>query len=115
MDLTRRFFLQSAAAAVGYTVFSPARFLSASGLGAGDVPTVRRGKTLVVIFLRGGMDGLNFLVPHGDPAYAGLRKNLAVPRPGQPNGALDLDGFFGLHPRAGALAPWFQSGTVVGL
>lgn len=118
MDLTRRFFLQTAAAAVGYSVFSPARFLSAAGL---DVPTgnsvktVRRGKTLVVIFLRGGMDGLNFLVPYADPGYAAARKSIAVPRPGQQHGAVDLDGFFGLHPRAAALAPWFRQGAAVGL
>lgn len=57
---------------------------------------------LICIFQRGAADGLNSLVPHGDPDYAEQRGGLAVPAPGELNGALDLDGFFGLHP---ALAP----------
>lgn len=57
---------------------------------------------LLCIFQRGAADGLNSLVPHGDANYATQRDSLAVPIPGQPNGALDLDGFFGLHP---ALSP----------
>jgi uncharacterized protein (DUF1501 family) len=69
---------------------------------------------VVVIFLRGGQDGLNVVVPHADGHYYDLRPNIAVPPPGQPRGALDLDGTFGLHPAmpgfkrlydAGLLAP----------
>lgn len=67
-------------------------------------------KALVVLFLRGGADGLNWLVPHGDPHYAGLRPSLAIPAPGRPGGALDLDGFFGLAPAAQPLAPLLRSG-----
>ncbi|MBV9127885.1 MAG: DUF1501 domain-containing protein, partial [Verrucomicrobia bacterium] len=115
MNVTRRFFLKSSAAVAAYTALTPARILAEAGLGAGDVRAVRRNKTLVVIFLRGGMDGLNCVVPYADPAYAALRKSLAVPTPGKPGGALDLDGFFGLHPRAAALLPWFQRGSAVAL
>lgn len=71
--------------------------------------------TLVVVFLRGGADGLNLVVPHGDPAYAGLRDWMAIPPPGAENGALELDGHFGLNPRAAALAPLFADGTAVAL
>ncbi|MEK6813593.1 MAG: DUF1501 domain-containing protein [Nitrospirota bacterium] len=60
--------------------------------------TPRRGKTLVVVFQRGGADGLSMVVPHGDPAYAGLRPGIGIPPPGRPDGSVDLDGFFGLHP-----------------
>ena len=75
----------------------------------------KRGKTLVVVFLRGGMDGLNFVVPFKDPSYYGLRKGIAVPEPGKPSGCVDLNGFFGLHPRAAALAPLFAKGQAVAL
>ncbi len=115
MDITRRFFLKSTAAVAAYTALTPHRVLAEAGLTLADIKKVHRGKTLVVIFLRGGMDGLNCLVPYGDPAYAGLRKGIGVARPGQAGGAVDLDGFFGLHPRAAALAPWFKNGVAAGL
>ena len=76
---------------------------------------MRRNKTLVVIFLRGGMDGLNMVVPYKDPGYYKLRKNIALSEPGKPGGVVDLDGFFGLHPRAAALAPLFNNGQAVAL
>lgn len=106
MNITRRYFLKSSGALALYCGFSPGRLLAAPTV----APTVTGGKTFVVIFLRGGMDGLNFIVPHGDPAYAGLRKNLRLNAPGQTDGVLDLDGFFGLHPRAAALQPLFAGG-----
>ena len=60
-----------------------------------------RGDTLVCVFLRGGADGLNIVVPHGDEGYYAQRPTLALPRPdtfGTTQRVLDLDGFFGLHP-----------------
>ena len=69
----------------------------------------------MVIFLRGGMDGLNLVVPFKDPGYYKARKNIALAEPGKPGGVVDLDGFFGLHPRAAALAPWFKNGQAVAL
>ena len=55
-------------------------------------------RRLVFIFLRGGMDGLTAVPPHGDPQYAVQRGQLAVPAPGSGGGALNLDGHFGLSP-----------------
>lgn len=66
-------------------------------------------QTLVVLFLRGGADGLNVVVPHGEDEYYKLRPSLAIPAP--KNGAaakdraINLDGFFGLHP---AMAPAYE-------
>src|SRR5262249_10898741 len=57
---------------------------------------------VVVVVLRGAMDGLAAVPPHGDRDYRSLRGDLAIPAPGKTGGAIDLDGFFGLHP---ALAP----------
>src|SRR3954447_1412605 len=58
---------------------------------------------LICIFQRGGADGLNMVVPHGDKDYYAQRASLAIPQPGGGGAAIDLDGFFGLHPALGAL------------
>ena len=66
-------------------------------------------RVLVGIFQRGAVDGLNVVVPYGDGAYSAARPSIAVPRPGSAeNAALDLDGFFGLHPSMAPLLPYFQ-------
>src|SRR5690348_4388797 len=68
-----------------------------------------RKKILVAIFQRGAADGLNIVVPHGDKSYYSLRPTIAIPRPGSASeAALDLDGFFGLHPSLAPLQPLFQ-------
>lgn len=72
-------------------------------------PANRR-KTLVVIFQRGGADGLNIVVPFAEPAYYDYRPNIAVAAPGKGGGALDLDGKFGLHPALQPLLPLYKSG-----
>lgn len=64
---------------------------------------------LVVIILRGAMDGLDVVQPYGDPALAGLRRSL---RSGPDAGAHDLDGFYALHPGLGALLPLWQAGEL---
>lgn len=68
---------------------------------------------LVVVFLRGGMDGLNAVPPYGEDAYHRLRPNLALSGPkGSGDRAIDLDGFFGLHPSLGPLLPLYQDGRL---
>ena len=113
MQITRRFFLKSTGALAVYCAISPFDLLADTTNANVTAQIVKRGKTLVVIFLRGGADGLNLIVPFKDPAYYTLRKQLAIPLPGQENGAIDLDGFFGLHPRMKALEPLFASGQAV--
>ena len=58
------------------------------------------GDILVVVFQRGGMDGINAVIPHGDVDYYHHRRMLAIPEPedGSDQTGIDLDGFFGLHP-----------------
>ncbi|HWD56965.1 MAG TPA: DUF1501 domain-containing protein [Stellaceae bacterium] len=60
---------------------------------------------LVVVMLRGAVDGLNVVVPHGEAAYYESRPTIAIQKPGAENGALALDGRFGLHPALAALMP----------
>ena len=74
-----------------------------------------RRDVLVVIFLRGAADVLNLVVPHGEKAYYDLRPTLGIPRPDDSHAAntaraIDLDGFFGLHPALGPLLPAWQAG-----
>jgi uncharacterized protein (DUF1501 family) len=67
-------------------------------------------KQMVVLFQRGAADGLNIVVPFAEPNYYRLRPSIAIPQPrrGGDAAALDLDGFFGLHPSLSPLVPLFQ-------
>lgn len=69
---------------------------------AGARPSGPTRDALVVIYLRGGADGLAIVPPYADPEYYLRRPTLAIPQPGQTNGALPLPGnsFFGLAPAA---------------
>src|SRR5436190_20060564 len=71
-----------------------------------------RGKVLICLFQRGAADALNVVVPHGEKAYYRLRPNIAIPRPGGATGALDLDGFFGLHPSLAPMKPLWDQGIL---
>jgi uncharacterized protein (DUF1501 family) len=68
-----------------------------------------RKKVLVTIFQRGAVDGLNMVVPYGDGEYYSLRRSIAVPKPGSSNGAIDLDGHFGLHPTMKPLEAFWKN------
>ncbi len=115
MNITRRYFLKSSGALALYCGISPLDLLGQAGISSNQLNPVARNKTLVVIFLRGGMDGLNFIVPFGDPAYYSLRKGLALAKPGSPDGVLELTDQFGLHPRAAALLPFLKNGLATSL
>jgi len=67
---------------------------------------------LLVVLLRGGVDGLNVVAPYGDNDYYALRPTIAVPRPGSEKGLLDLDGHFGLHPAMSPLMPFWHNKTL---
>ncbi|SRR5579883_719780 len=69
-------------------------------------------KRLVVIFLRGAVDGLNIVVPYAENAYYQARPKIAIPQPGHQGGVLDLDGRFGLHPALAPLIPLWEQGTL---
>jgi len=73
-------------------------------MGEGSNP----GERLIMLFLRGGADGLTLAPPLGDPAYFDLRPTLAVSE----SDALALDGYFGLHPAAGSLKTLFDAGEL---
>ena len=82
-----------------------------SFLGRAAAAVNARRKLLIAIFQRGAVDGLNMVVPYGEADYYRLRPTIAIPRPGtDPMGsAIDLDGFFGLHPSMAPLKPLWDN------
>ncbi|MDH4062750.1 MAG: DUF1501 domain-containing protein [Acidobacteriota bacterium] len=101
---SRRVFLKSGAMALVTVGFAPS-FLARTVEAAGT-----RKKLLIAIFQRGAVDGLNMVVPFGEVDYYRARPGIAIQKPGRDGGALDLDGFFGLHPRMAPLKPFWDEG-----
>ena len=100
--MRRRDFLGYSAAASGLALLS-------FGSRGWAIQNPNAGKErLVVIFLRGAVDGLNVVVPYTDQNYYARRPTIAIPRPGQAHAALDLDGRFGLHPALQSLMPMWK-------
>src|ERR1700720_1341742 len=96
------------------------RFLAGAGGFAAStaLPKVLFARTggaarLVIVVLRGALDGLAAVPPHGDSDYGELHRALAIPAPGSPDGALPLDGTFGLHPSLGFLHERFLGGELI--
>src|SRR5271167_2522192 len=109
MPLTRRIFLKNGAISlIGLSVMP-------SFLQRAIAATTNPGKKkMVVLFQRGAMDGLNVVVPFGERSYYQMRPSIAIPEPkrGGTEAAIDLDGFFGLHPSLQPLQPLFQKGQL---
>jgi uncharacterized protein (DUF1501 family) len=101
---SRRVFLKSGAMAMLTVGFAPS-FLARTVEAAGT-----RKKLLIAVFQRGAVDGLNMIVPFGEAEYYRVRPSIAIPKPGREGGAIDLDGFFGLHPRMAPLEPLWRDG-----
>jgi uncharacterized protein (DUF1501 family) len=110
--MNRRVFMKSGALALVTMGLSPS-FLRRSVFAAG-LPKAQKGKTLICIFQRGAADALNVIVPHGEAAYYRMRPTIGIPRPAQntPDAAIDLDGFFGLHPSLAPFKPLWDRGLL---
>ena len=119
MNTSRRIFLKSGALALASIGILPGLgpdFLRQAALAAdAKRPGAKAGgrKVLVCIFLRGAVDGMSVVVPHGDADYYKLRQvgngGIALARTGE-DGVIDLDGKFGLHPALAALKPLYDAG-----
>ena len=102
--MKRRKFLQTVALATGGMVIP----VGCSSWVARGVNQRENPQRLVVILLRGAIDGLNVVIPHQDSDYYLVRPNIAINYPKETQGAIDLDGFFGLHPALKDLMPFWQ-------
>jgi uncharacterized protein (DUF1501 family) len=78
---------------------------------AANTVTGGKKKTLIAIFQRGAVDGLNMVVPFGESSYYALRPGVAIAKPeaGNSETAIDLDGFFGLHPAMSSFKSLWES------
>ena len=105
----RRDFIRSGVALVtlGAAEAIPSIFARATALAAADRSAVR-GRTLVIVQLAGGNDGLNTLVPYEDGHYHGARPRLAL----KPDGVLRLDERVGLHPKLAGLGALWDAGAL---
>jgi uncharacterized protein (DUF1501 family) len=100
--MNRRIFLKNGSMAMVALGFAP-HFITKT-LAAARA----RSKVLVAIFQRGAVDGLNMIVPYGEEWYYKTRPSIGIPKPGAENGVVDLDGFFGIHPKMAPLAQLFH-------
>ena len=79
----------------------------------GNEPTGANPSTLVCVFLRGGADTLNLIVPYGDDQYYKLRPTLSVTAPSDNiDASIRLDDFYALHPTLRPLYPLFDEGRL---
>jgi uncharacterized protein (DUF1501 family) len=110
--MERRAFVKSGALALVTMGLSPS-FLRRTAFGM-ELRRAPNGKVLICLFQRGAADALNIVVPHGERAYYAMRPSIAIPQPsrGVANGAIDLDGFFGLHPALAPLKPLYDRGLL---
>jgi uncharacterized protein (DUF1501 family) len=97
--IDRRIFLKSSGMALVAGGLLPNVFVKMAG-----AATTGGRKTVVAIFQRGAVDGLNVVVPYAEQAYYAARPTIAIPR----SDVQDLDGFFGVHPALAALLPYFK-------
>jgi uncharacterized protein (DUF1501 family) len=106
--MKRRNFLQTASLLTG-GILVPVGLNSWAAKGVAETSDRKR---LIVIFLRGAIDGLNVVVPHQDSNYYDARPTIAVSYPKEERGAIDLDGYFGLHPDLADLLPLWKNKTL---
>ena len=106
--MERRAFVKSGALALVTMGLSPT-FLRRTAFGM-ELFNAPKGKVLICLFQRGAADALNIVVPHGEKAYYAMRPSIAIPQPSRNaiGGAIDLDGFFGLHPALAPLKPLYD-------
>ena len=115
MNVNRRVFVKQGALSfvcLGAGAFWGPSFLRQAAFAA-DLGSSTRNKILICIFQRGAVDGLSMVVPYGDPNYYAARQAISLGAPSQAagsNAALDLDGYFGLHPSLAPLLPLYKAG-----
>jgi uncharacterized protein (DUF1501 family) len=111
MTIARRVFVKSGALALVSLGLDPLFLARAALASAHPITRSPDRRVLVCLFQRGAVDGLNMIVPHGDPLYYRERPRIAVPE----RDVIDLDGHFGLHPRLAALKPLWDNKSLAAI
>src|SRR5205823_10383628 len=113
MSISRRIFVKSGGLALFSVGLDPLFLARAAFASYRPLPssTALSRPILVCLFQRGAVDGLNMIVPHGDPLYYRERPRIAVPE----KDVLDLDGYFGLHPRLAPIKPLWDSKSLAAI
>src|SRR5262245_43366679 len=111
MAITRRYFLKSGGVVLASFATAPS-FLTRTALAQADAGRGIDRPIIIALFQRGAADGISTVVPFGDKHYSAVRPQIAIPDPARSGseGAIDLDGFFGLHPSLHSLKPLYDSG-----
>src|SRR5262245_35851851 len=110
MPITRRYFFKSGGMALASFAAAP-QFLMRTALGQSNADAGRDRPIIIAIFQRGAADGISMVVPFGDKYYASARPQIAIPEPARgEERAIDLDGFFALHPSLNSLKPIYDAG-----
>jgi uncharacterized protein (DUF1501 family) len=113
MAVSRRFFLKSSGVAMVSLAAAP-QFLKRTVMAQTVSGAGKDRPIIIAIFQRGAADGISMVVPFGDKSYYSVRPQIAIPQPGRgsQDGAIDLDGFFALHPSLAPLKPIYDSGNL---
>ena len=109
MATTRRYFLKSSGLALAGLAAAPS-FLVRTALAQTNAAPGKDQPIIIAIFQRGAADGISIVAPFGDEHYYSARPQIAIPEPksGAAERAIDLDGFFGLHPALDSLKPIYD-------
>ena len=111
MTVSRRVFVKSGGLALFSLGLDPLFLARAAYAATRSTAYPSNRPILVCLFQRGAVDGLNMIVPHGDPAYYRERPRIAVPE----RDVVDLDGHFGLHPRLAPLKPLWDNKSLAAI
>jgi uncharacterized protein (DUF1501 family) len=111
MAVSRRLFLKSSGVALASFAAAPS-FLKRTVLAQSAASTGKDHPIIIAIFQRGAMDGISAVIPFGDKNYYSVRPNIAIPEPksGNADAAIDLDGYFALHPALAVFKPIYDEG-----
>jgi uncharacterized protein (DUF1501 family) len=109
--MDRRYFLKSSGIALaGFGLMAAAPDFLHQFADAQTLANAKgKRKTLITIFQRGAVDGLNMVVPYGEADYYNLRPGIAIQSPNRADGAINLDGYFGLHPSLAPLETFWKN------
>src|SRR2546428_10625869 len=111
MSISRRVFVKSGSLALVSFGLDPL-FLARAAFASPRLTAYPPNRPILVcLFQRGAVDGLNMIVPHGDALYYRERPRIAVPA----TDVIDLDGYFGLHPRLAPLKPWWDAKSLAAI